>query len=67
METILSLAVVTRTMECAEDGCDRPAAVELDVPWAENRVVCAPHGRVLAQQEGVVAQALPDSADKLLE
>ena len=53
-------------MVCAEEDCDRPAAVELHIPWDENRVVCAPHGRALAQQEGVVAQALPDSDEHLL-
>lgn len=44
--------------ECAEDGCDRPGAVRLHVPWAEDRVVCAAHARALAQQDGVVADPL---------
>lgn len=48
-------------MECAEEECGRPAAVRLHVPWADDRVVCAAHGRVLAQQDGVVAQPLEDA------
>ncbi|WP_276301365.1 hypothetical protein [Halorussus lipolyticus] len=48
-------------MECAELDCSQPAAVRLHVPWDENRVVCAAHGRVLAQQDGVVADPLEDS------
>ncbi|MDG5761100.1 hypothetical protein QA600_17350 [Natronococcus sp. A-GB1] len=54
-------------MDCAENGCDRPACVELHIPWDENRAVCAPHARVLGRQDGVVADPLPDSADDLLE
>ncbi|WP_254768511.1 hypothetical protein [Salinilacihabitans rarus] len=54
-------------MECSEEGCDRPAAVELHVPWDDNRLVCAAHARVLGRQDGVVADPLPDSADDLLE
>ncbi|GAB3027443.1 hypothetical protein [Natronobiforma cellulositropha] len=54
-------------MECAEADCERPAAVELHIPWAANRLVCAPHGRVLGQREGVVVEALPDSGKYLLE
>ncbi|WP_165875349.1 hypothetical protein [Natrarchaeobius chitinivorans] len=54
-------------MECSEDGCDRPAAIELHIPWDDNRLVCAPHGRVLGRQDGVVADPRPDSADDLLE
>ena len=53
--------------ECAEADCDRPAVVELHIPWDENRLVCAPHARVLGRQDGVVADPLPDSADGLLE
>jgi len=49
---------------CAEADCDRPAAVRLHVPWAENRVVCAAHARALATQDGVVAEPLPDAADE---
>lgn len=54
-------------MECAEEDCERAAAVELHIPWAANRLVCAAHGRTLGQQEGVVVEALPDSGDHLLE
>ncbi|WP_323676073.1 hypothetical protein [Halorubellus sp. PRR65] len=50
---------------CTESGCERGAAFELHVPWAENRVVCAPHARVLARRDGVVADALPDASDEL--
>ena len=53
-------------MECAEEDCERPAVVELHIPWDENRLVCAAHGRVLGRQEGVVADPRPDSGDDLL-
>ncbi|ELY95100.1 hypothetical protein C483_02011 [Natrialba hulunbeirensis JCM 10989] len=54
-------------MECAESDCERAATVELHIPWADNRLVCAPHARVLGRQDGVVADPSPDSADELLE
>ena len=54
-------------MDCAEADCDRPVAVELHIPWAENRLVCAAHARVLGRQDGVVADPLPDSKENLLE
>lgn len=54
-------------MECAEEDCDRDAAIELHIPWAENRLVCAAHARVLGRQDGVVADPLPDTEDALLE
>ncbi|APW98350.1 hypothetical protein CHINAEXTREME_11340 [Halobiforma lacisalsi AJ5] len=54
-------------MECSEAECQRPAAVELHIPWAENRYVCAAHARVLGRQDGVVADPLPERADDLLE
>lgn len=41
-------------------------AVELHIPWTDNRLVCAPHARTLGQREGVVADPLPDSRDDLL-
>jgi hypothetical protein len=44
--------------ECAEPDCTESAAVRLHVPWAENRAVCAAHARVLAQQDGVVADPI---------
>lgn len=44
--------------ECAEEGCTRAVAVRLHVPWAGEREVCAAHARVLAQQDGVVAEPL---------
>ncbi|MFC4450313.1 hypothetical protein [Halorussus aquaticus] len=44
--------------ECAESDCSEPATVRLHVPWAENREVCAAHARVLAQQDGVVADPI---------
>ena len=65
-EGSLSLHVLgTLVPTCSEEGCERPAAFELHVPWAENRVVCAPHARVLSRQDGIVADALPDAADEL--
>jgi hypothetical protein len=48
-------------MECTESDCSEPAAVRLHIPWDENRVVCAAHARVLAQQDGVVADPLEDA------
>lgn len=46
---------------CSEDDCDREAAVMVYVPWAEDRPVCAAHGRALVQQDGVVADPLEES------
>jgi len=46
---------------CTEADCDEPAAVELHIPWAENRAVCAGHARTLARQDGVVADPLDDA------
>ncbi|SFS54996.1 hypothetical protein [Halostagnicola kamekurae] len=54
-------------MICSEDGCDQIAAVLLHIPWDENRAVCAPHARVLAQEEGIVPDPLPDDVDETLE
>jgi hypothetical protein len=48
-------------MECTEGGCRRDATVRLDVPWGEDRVVCAAHARVLVQQDGVVADPIEDA------
>jgi hypothetical protein len=48
---------------CAESDCQREAVVELHVPWAENRLVCAGHARTLARQDGVVADPIDDSDD----
>jgi len=47
---------------CAEPGCDRPAAVRVYVPWAEDRDLCTAHARPLATQDGVVAEPLDDAA-----
>jgi hypothetical protein len=44
--------------ECAEEGCDREAAVRLHIPWDANREVCTAHARGLVQQDGVVAEPL---------
>ncbi len=46
------------TDRCSEPDCERVAAVRLHVPWADERVVCTAHARVLVQQEGVVAEPL---------
>lgn len=43
---------------CSEEGCEREAAVRVYVPWAEDRNVCTAHARVIAQQDGVVAEPL---------
>lgn len=48
-------------VECSEESCDEEAAVELHIPWAENRVVCTGHARVLSRQDGVVADPLDGS------
>lgn len=45
---------------CAEEGCERPAAVRLHIPWDENREVCTAHARVLARRDGIVAEPLED-------
>ena len=50
--------VVPAMSECAEEGCGRTAAIRLHVPWAGERDVCAAHARVIAQQDGVVAEPL---------
>ncbi|MFB6304976.1 MAG: hypothetical protein ABEH47_07405 [Haloferacaceae archaeon] len=47
--------------ECTEEGCERPAAVRLYVPWDEDRDVCPAHARALVQQDGVVADPLEDA------
>ena len=48
---------------CAETDCDREAAVVVYVPWAEDRPVCAPHGRALVRQDGVVAMPIEDAPE----
>lgn len=50
---------------CSEEGCEETAAFELHIPWDANRVVCAGHARVLASNDGVVADALPSAQDEL--
>lgn len=50
--------------ECTEEDCAEPAAVKLRIPWAPDRAVCPAHARVIAQQDGVVAEPLDDAADK---
>jgi hypothetical protein len=52
-------------MDCAVDGCEDTATFELDIPWADNQVVCAGHARVKSRQDGVVADPL-DTADEEL-
>ena len=53
--------MTTADMTCAEDGCDRAVAVRLHDPRGPNRDVCLPHARVLAREEGVVAEPLTDA------
>ncbi|MEF8851106.1 MAG: hypothetical protein V5A44_10455 [Haloarculaceae archaeon] len=48
---------------CNEADCEEEAVVELHVPWAANRLVCAGHARVAARQDGVVADPLDDADD----
>lgn len=49
---------------CSEEDCEEEAAVELHIPWAENRPVCAGHARVIARQDGVVADPLEGKEDE---
>lgn len=44
--------------DCDEPGCSRPAGVVLHVPWDEDRAVCPAHARVLARQDGIVAEPM---------
>ena len=48
---------------CAEDGCDREAAVRLYIPWDDDREVCTAHARPMATKDGVVAEPLEGAAD----
>lgn len=48
-------------MECAEDGCRDDAAVEMHIPWDENRFVCTAHARVLSREDGVVADPIEEN------
>ena len=50
--------------ECAEEGCDREAAVRLHIPWEENREVCTAHARAVATKDGVVAEPLEGAEDE---
>lgn len=45
-------------MDCAEEGCQREAAVRLHVPWDDDREVCTAHARPVARKDGVVAEPL---------
>lgn len=49
---------------CSEADCDEAAVVELHIPWAENRLVCAGHARVVARQDGVVADPLDEASEE---
>jgi hypothetical protein len=57
--------VGSTVQECSEEGCGETAVFELHIPWAENRVACAGHARVIAHQDGVVADALPGADEEL--
>jgi hypothetical protein len=50
-------------MACAEDGCERPAAVRLHDPRGADRDVCVAHARSLAQRDGVVAVPIEDGGE----
>lgn len=54
-------------MPCSEPDCERPVAVELHIPWDDNRLVCAAHARVIGRRDGIVADPLPERRDALLE
>jgi hypothetical protein len=60
MKVVVTTVMTVTDRACAEEGCDRPAAVRLHIPWDENREVCTAHARVLAQQDGIVAEPLED-------
>lgn len=49
---------------CAEDGCDRRAAVRVHDPRGPDRDVCVAHARGLSQREGVVAAPIEDAGDQ---
>ena len=49
---------------CDEPGCERTAAVKLHVPWADDRLVCPAHARVLARPDGVVAEPIAGAEDE---
>ena len=49
---------------CAEEGCHRPSAIRVYVPWEADREVCLPHGRAIAAQDGVVAEPIPDEDER---
>lgn len=57
--------VERRMATCSEEGCQDPATFELHIPWAENRLVCAGHARVIAHKDGVVADPLPEADEEL--
>jgi len=50
--------------QCAEDGCENDAAVELHIPWDANIAVCPAHARVWAQKDGVVPAPLEGHEDE---
>lgn len=54
-----------RVATCSEDDCEERATFELYVPWTGNRLVCAGHARVLARQDGVVADPLAEADEEL--
>jgi hypothetical protein len=49
---------------CEAADCDRPAAVELHVPWRENMLVCPAHARSWATRDGVVPEPLDDATEE---
>jgi hypothetical protein len=49
--------------ECAEADCSEPASVRLHIPWAQNRVVCSAHARVLGQRDGVVPDPIANDEE----
>ncbi len=54
-------------MQCTEQDCTDDATVLLHIPWADNRVVCAGHARVLSRKDGVVADPFAQADDDFPE
>lgn len=52
-------------MECEVEDCETEASFELHIPWRENMLVCAGHARVMAREDGVVADPLESAEDEL--
>lgn len=49
---------------CSEPDCSEPAAVQLYIPWDEDRAVCTGHGRVYAKRDGIVAEPIEGTEEE---